>query len=91
MIRPIGSNPGIGEYDPWVDLNDDETIDIYDAITLANAFETSGTPINKTGLLLDLQNRITELENRVNFLEKLQWFNGLRARWGWVMSRRSCC
>lgn len=86
MILPTKSNSGMGEYDPWVDLNDDGTIDIFDAITLAGAFETSGTPINKTALLLDLQNRVSELENRLSLLEKMHglpvdWYNGLVGYW----------
>jgi hypothetical protein len=44
MIRPIGSNPGIGEYDPWNDLNSDGAVDIYDAINLAGTYGTSGDP-----------------------------------------------
>ena len=31
-----------GEWDPWVDIKEDGTVDIYDAITLANAYGTSG-------------------------------------------------
>ena len=29
-------------WDPWVDIKEDGTVDIYDAITLANAYGTSG-------------------------------------------------
>jgi len=74
MIRPTMSNPGIGEYNPWVDLNDDGTINILDAIILSNAYATSGTPINKTAVLLDLQNRVTSLENQVNFVKTLRFY-----------------
>jgi hypothetical protein len=70
MIRPTRSNPGIGEYDPWVDLNDDGAIDIFDAITLARVFGTSGTPINKTALLLDLEARIDILNATVMSLSE---------------------
>jgi hypothetical protein len=42
MVRPTKSNPGIGEYNSWTDLNGDGTVDIYDAITLADAYGTSG-------------------------------------------------
>jgi hypothetical protein len=31
-------------WDPWVDIKEDGTVDIYDAITLANAYGTSGDP-----------------------------------------------
>jgi uncharacterized coiled-coil protein SlyX len=65
MVLPTRSQTGSGQYDPWVDLNDDGEIDIYDAITLANAFNTAGTPINKTDLLLDLLARIESLNATV--------------------------
>ncbi len=42
MIRSTQSNPRIGEYNSWTDLNGDGTVDIYDAITLADAYGTSG-------------------------------------------------
>jgi hypothetical protein len=73
MIRPTLSNPGIGEYDPWADLNDDGNIDIYDAIKLADAFGTSGTSINKTDLLLELQAKIDALNS--SFLSLQTVFN----------------
>lgn len=44
MIRPIGSNPELGQYDAWNDLNSDGTIDIYDAIQFAGTYDTSGNP-----------------------------------------------
>ncbi len=51
MTIPTRSSSTIGGYDPWVDLNDDGSIDIFDAITLADAYGTKGIPINKTELL----------------------------------------
>ena len=42
------------EYDPWVDLDDNGEIDIFDAVILVGVFDSEGTPINKTDLLLDL-------------------------------------
>ena len=52
------------EYDPWVDGNDDGIIDIVDIVNLAIRFGEEGTPINKTELLLDLQERVEALENQ---------------------------
>ncbi|MCJ7632518.1 hypothetical protein MUP77_09030, partial [Candidatus Bathyarchaeota archaeon] len=46
-ILPAGSNNstlGTGEYDPWLDSNEDGRINILECITLANAFGTSGDP-----------------------------------------------
>jgi S1-C subfamily serine protease len=52
MIFPSSSQSSRHEYDPWLDINDDGKIDIVDISKIALAFGTSGTPINKTGLLL---------------------------------------
>ena len=49
-------------YDPWCDLDDDGDIDIFDIVKIAGAYGTTGTPINKTELLLDLQSRVASLE-----------------------------
>ena len=53
----------VGKYDPWADLNDDGTINILDFAHLATKFLTSGEPINKTGLLLELETRVEALES----------------------------
>ena len=50
-----------GSYDPWMDLNDDGIIDAQDLQLLALIYSTSGTPINKTELLLLLEARIDSL------------------------------
>ena len=51
-------------YDHWKDLNEDGIIDVNDLQSLASAYGTSGDPINKTELLLDLQDRVEALENQ---------------------------
>ena len=66
---PTRSTPESGKYDAWVDLNDDGSIDIFDAIILANAFGTSGTPINKTDVLIDLQQQVNSLNKTLNELQ----------------------
>jgi hypothetical protein len=70
------SGNGTNGYDPWVDLNDDGNIDYNDLYTFARAYGSSGTPINKTALLLELLSRIDSLnaslialESRVEALE----------------------
>jgi len=73
MILPIQSSPGNG-YDPWLDYNDDGKIDILDIAATAKAYGTTGTPINKTALLLELQSRVEALEERTpKFYSVWQW------------------
>lgn len=50
-----------GSYDPWIDTNDDGIIDAIDLQALAAIYSLSGTPINKTELLLELEARIDSL------------------------------
>lgn len=52
MIIPSLSLSSAHSYDPLLDVNDDGKIDIVDLSKVAFAFRTSGTPINKTALLL---------------------------------------
>lgn len=42
MVIPTRSSPG--EYDPWVDINDDGKVNIADIFSVAKAFGTSGDP-----------------------------------------------
>jgi len=57
-------------YDPWIDLDDDGDIDIFDIVKMAGAYGTSGTPINKTELLLELAAGIEALNATVAALEE---------------------
>ena len=76
MIVPINSQTETPEYDPWVDLNDDGTIDIFDIVKVAVAFGAEGTPINKTALLLELEARIDALNATVMALEGTRHYAG---------------
>lgn len=60
MIIPTESR--VGYYDHWIDFNDDGKIDMKDVAEVARAFGSLGDPINKTELLLDLQERVEALE-----------------------------
>lgn len=44
MIIPIESSPSVGDYDPWLDFNDDGKIDIRDIASAAIAYGTYGDP-----------------------------------------------
>lgn len=62
MVSPTKSVPAtVGQYDPWIDVNDDGVINMYDLGYLARSFMATGTPINKTALLLELQSRLDDL------------------------------
>jgi uncharacterized coiled-coil protein SlyX len=83
MVVPTKSGSG-SEYYPWADLNDDGKVDILDAISLANAFGTSGDAINKTALLLEVNETYTRLMSRMDnlnssFIDLLAAVNGMNA------------
>jgi predicted secreted protein len=65
-VVPIRSGtPGPGEYDPWLDWNDDGKIDMKDIGRVASAFGTGGQNISKASLAydsgwLDLRNETGE-------------------------------
>ncbi len=65
LMMPIRGLPD-GGYDPWVDTNDDGVINYQDLGNMASRFGTSGTPINKTDLLLELQARIDMLNSTLS-------------------------
>jgi hypothetical protein len=49
-------------YDPWLDLNDDGEIDIFDVVMVARAYGSSGKPFNKTAAIIELQAKVSVLE-----------------------------
>ena len=53
LMIPTSSQSSTRPYNPWGDLNDDGTIDIYDAIILSGIFGTSGIPITKASIQYD--------------------------------------
>jgi hypothetical protein len=74
-------------YDPWYDLDDDGDIDIYDVVTICTHYDTEGTPINKTALLLELLERVdslnaslVELQARFDMLQSV-FLSGLVGYW----------
>lgn len=75
-VMPTIGSPDAGDYDPWLDYNDDGEIDMRDVGAVARAFGSNGTAMNKTGLLLELLDKVDslnasliELQSRVNSLE----------------------
>lgn len=56
------------EYDPWLDVNDDGEIDIFDVVKVAGAYGTTGISINKTELLLELLLKVDILNSTVEEL-----------------------
>lgn len=68
MIVPTESS--VGDYDPWLDFNDDGKIDIKDIAMVARAYGSLGEPINKTALLLELQDRIDNLNATILNLQR---------------------
>jgi hypothetical protein len=69
MVIPTRSSPDGREYDPWKDINDDGIIEMMDFYELCNAYMTSGDPINKTGLLLEILSRINSLNSSLLSIE----------------------
>ena len=61
-------------YDPWYDLNDDGIIDILDVVLVTNKYGTTGTPINKTELLLNLTAKMESHPMRSGLLLNLPAF-----------------
>jgi hypothetical protein len=69
LFAAIGTSSS-GTYDPWIDTNDDGRISMDDIIAIVDAFGTTGTAINKTELLLELESRLDSLNATV--LDQMQ-------------------
>lgn len=75
MILPTRSQSSTEEpeYDHWYDVNDDGKIDILDIVQLTIRYGATGTPINKTALLLELLDRVEILETQVEALRNVSY------------------
>jgi len=72
-------------YDHWLDVNDDGEIDIFDVVKVAGAYGTTGTPINKTELLLEMTQKIENLTTRLEILEHQSgWLPAPTFDSGWI-------
>jgi hypothetical protein len=69
LAIPVSSTVTPGVYDPWIDTNNDGIINYQDLYNLAAIYGTTGTPVNKTELLLELEAEIASLKTRVDALE----------------------
>jgi hypothetical protein len=60
IVLPTRSSPSVVEYDPWADINDDGTINMYDIAYTAQRYGTSGDPtknVNVTNWEVDCYHR----------------------------------
>jgi hypothetical protein len=64
-VIPIRSG---SSYDPWMDINDDGKINMWDISYVASVFGTSGEAINKTALLIEANTTFTTLLSRIDTL-----------------------
>jgi len=66
-FSPMSGSQTIEPYDPWVDY-DDGDIDLYDAVLLLSRYGTKGSPVNKTALLYNVNETLTELLLKIDSL-----------------------
>ena len=62
------------EYNPWRDLNDDGIINIYDVVMVTGIYGSTGTPINKTELLLELQSDVASIEEKLSQVKWIRFY-----------------
>lgn len=74
FLVQLARSQTLGQYDPWLDITDDGKIQIDDVARVAKAFGTSGDPINKTALLLDIQDRVAILEKQADIVETIRFY-----------------
>jgi uncharacterized coiled-coil protein SlyX len=69
LFRTIPTfSSSVGDYNPWLDMNDDGFIDGSDLIQIARAFGTAGDPVNKTELLYNVSDTLTSLLAKIDSL-----------------------
>jgi len=64
----MGATSSLGEYDPWVDINDDGAVNVLDLILVANGLGGSGEPLYKAALeydsgWIDITNKVGQYFN----------------------------
>jgi hypothetical protein len=92
MIKPTKSDLGPGEYNPWADVNNDGTVDIYDAIGLSNSFGLTDTGVNSRNVTVtnwpssqdvNVTNLPQQYRSAVYLTDRTLEFPGGPYAWGW--------
>jgi uncharacterized protein YfkK (UPF0435 family) len=68
IFIPMSGSQTTVPYDPWCDLNDDGIIDIYDVVLVTSKYDSTGEPVNKTALLYNINQTLTELLTKIDSL-----------------------
>lgn len=72
------------EYNPWYDVDDNGWINIIDINQIAVRFGTTGTPINKTALLIEVNATFAKLLERIEALETGGFIGAPARDSGWM-------
>jgi hypothetical protein len=74
-IIPTFSSPGVGDYNPWLDINGDGVVDGGDIIQAARAFGTSGDPTRPVNVT-SVPARSIEEDLNITISDVLPWGSG---------------
>jgi uncharacterized coiled-coil protein SlyX len=81
MVIPIRSQAP-GQYDPWLDINDDGRMSMDEIVAATTAFGATGNPINKTELLIQVNatyaGLLSEIDSLNSSLLSLQAYLNMR-------------